>query len=147
MKASNTDKPLLWAEYERTISFYDIDALRVVWHGNYVKYLETAREVFGHKYGLEYLSFLDHGYIVPVTDLHIQYKQVIPYEETIIIRIEYVPTHASKIIYRYQILRKSDHAVMTEATTTQHFVREDNHETELAAPAFYKEWQKKWGQR
>ena len=28
---------------EITVEFYDLDPMNVVWHGNYVKYLEKAR--------------------------------------------------------------------------------------------------------
>ena len=37
------------------IRFSEVDALRMVWHGNYVQYMEDAREAFGRKYGLEYM--------------------------------------------------------------------------------------------
>ena len=32
------------------IRFSEIDAMRVVWHGDYVKYFEDAREYFGEMY-------------------------------------------------------------------------------------------------
>ena len=29
--------------FETEVPFFDVDAMNIVWHGNYVKYLETAR--------------------------------------------------------------------------------------------------------
>jgi acyl-CoA thioester hydrolase len=46
MKGDKTQKTLT----ERTevdIHFYDIDSVKIVWHGNYLKYLENGREAFG----------------------------------------------------------------------------------------------------
>lgn len=34
------EKPLISAELPFTVEFYDIDIMGVVWHGNYVKYME-----------------------------------------------------------------------------------------------------------
>ena len=34
------------------IRFSEVDSMGVVWHGNYAKYFEDAREEFGRKYDL-----------------------------------------------------------------------------------------------
>ena len=34
------------------VRFSEVDAIRMVWHGNYVRYMEDAREAFGREYGL-----------------------------------------------------------------------------------------------
>ena len=36
------DKYLISEETEVSAEFFDVDAMQVVWHGNYVKYLEIA---------------------------------------------------------------------------------------------------------
>jgi acyl-CoA thioester hydrolase len=37
------DPHCITAETEFTVEFYDVDSMEIVWHGNYVKYLEKAR--------------------------------------------------------------------------------------------------------
>ena len=37
------DPTRLWAEVDITVEFFDVDSLQVVWHGNYLKYMERAR--------------------------------------------------------------------------------------------------------
>ncbi|MGN6981510.1 acyl-CoA thioesterase, partial [Neisseria sp. P0009.S007] len=32
--------------FKTEVPFFDVDAMHIVWHGNYVKYLETARCAF-----------------------------------------------------------------------------------------------------
>ena len=38
------------------VRFDEVDALGIVWHGNYVKYLEDGREAWGRKYGIPYMT-------------------------------------------------------------------------------------------
>lgn len=45
----------------------------MVWHGNYVKYMEDAREAFGRHWGLSYQLIFDSGYYAPVYDMHLRY--------------------------------------------------------------------------
>ena len=47
-------KALLSATTELEVQFFDVDSMRVVWHGNYVKYLEVAR--------CELLKLFDYNY-------------------------------------------------------------------------------------
>ena len=44
------------------VRFSEIDPIQMVWHGNYVKYMEDAREAFGRRHGLGYQLIFDSGY-------------------------------------------------------------------------------------
>ena len=50
------------------VRFSEVDPIRMVWHGNYVKYLEDAREAFGHRYGISYLQISGHATSTHVGD-------------------------------------------------------------------------------
>lgn len=126
-----------------TVPFYDLDAIQMVWHGNYVKYMENAREAFGAKYGFEYLHIFNSGYLAPVVDMHLKYKVSARMGDTLRIKITYVPTAAAKMIFKYVITRLSDNAVILEAETTQLFVTR-NGDFEPGNPDFVKEWKQKW---
>ena len=60
------------------------------------------------------------------------------------IEIEYEPSYKACINFKYKFFRVSDGKLMTEATTTQHFVTKESRELELLRPDFYREWQEKW---
>ena len=49
---ATTENGELSVNIDFTVPFYDLDAIQMVWHGNYVKYMENAREAFGDKYHL-----------------------------------------------------------------------------------------------
>jgi acyl-CoA thioester hydrolase len=53
--------------------FYDLDPMNVVWHGNYVRYLEVARCVLLEQIGYGYQEMQRSGYAWPVIDLRLRY--------------------------------------------------------------------------
>jgi len=120
-----------------------VDSLKIVWHGNYAKYLEEGREAFGHKYGLNYLSVFDEGYIIPLVNYTIDYKKVVRYGDVIIIETTYFNTDAAKIVFDYTVYRESDMAVVATGRTTQVFLTKSD-ELCLTIPPFFDEWKKKW---
>jgi acyl-CoA thioester hydrolase len=131
---------------ERTkikVRFSEVDSLKIVWHGNYAKYLEEGREAFGHKYGLNYLSVFDEGYIIPLVNYTIDYKKVVRYGDVIIIETTYFNTDAAKIVFDYTVYRESDMAVVATGRTTQVFLTKSD-ELCLTIPPFFDEWKKKW---
>ncbi|HHM05999.1 MAG TPA: acyl-CoA thioesterase [Gammaproteobacteria bacterium] len=71
------------AETELTVPFHDVDALGVVWHGRYVKYLEIVRCQLLESFQYGYEDMLASGYAWPVVDLRIQYAKPLRYGQRI----------------------------------------------------------------
>lgn len=136
---------ILKAQTEIKVRFNEVDSLRIVWHGHYVKYLEEAREAFGQKYEMGYLDIEKHGYASPIVKVDIDYKQQLRYGDTVIAEVEYVDTAAAKLVFVYSLYRKSDHALVAKAKTIQVFLDLKDMELSLNHPAFGLEWKKKWG--
>lgn len=144
MKQTETpEKQVLSLEYDFQVPFYDLDGIQMVWHGNYVKYMEDAREKFGAKYGFEYLHIFNSGYLAPVADMRIKYRNSARISEVLTMKITYVPSRAAKMVFEYLITRKSDNAVIIEAETSQLFVTREG-VFEVSTPGFYAEWKKRW---
>lgn len=61
------------AEIEIQVQFFDLDPMDIVWHGNYVKYLEIARCALLDSVGYNYTQMKESGYAWPVIDLHLRY--------------------------------------------------------------------------
>ena len=55
------------------IPFYDVDSMGVVWHGNYVKYMENGRCSFLAKRELPYDQMEESGYLFPVINIQVKY--------------------------------------------------------------------------
>ena len=127
---------------EIVVAFSDIDALHIVWHGNYVKYFEDAREFFGKKYGVGYMEFYKNGIMAPIVDLQISYKKMVEYGETIYVKITYEPVETAKIIFRYEIFNK-DSELVCEGKTIQVMTTLDR-KLILFNPDFIKNWKQQW---
>ncbi len=57
----------------RTVPFYELDPLRIVWHGNYFKYFEQAREALMASVGLSVHDFEALGYRLVMVDTRCRY--------------------------------------------------------------------------
>lgn len=139
-----TDKLVLKNITETTIRFSEVDSMGVVWHGNYVKYLEDGREAFGKQYGIGYLDVYSHNIMTPVVELTLNYKTYLNYGDDIIIETELVDSQAAKIIFNYSIFRKSDGNLVLTARSVQVFVDKEG-VLQLTNPAFFIEWKRKMG--
>lgn len=129
---------------ETTVRFSEVDAMGIVWHGNFVKYMEDGRESFGLSYGFGYYDLYEQGFMVPLVKMDIDYKLQVKYGERIVIETTWENCQAAKILFRYRILRKTDRALLMTARTTQVFLNKQG-ELELSNPEFYLEWKKKNG--
>lgn len=61
------------AEVIIDVPFFDVDAMQVVWHGHYVKYLEVARCELLRSFNYDYTDMSESGYMWPIVDLQIKY--------------------------------------------------------------------------
>lgn len=129
---------------ESLIRFSEVDSMQVVWHGNYVKYLEDGREAFGIQYGLGYYDVFAHNLMTPIVKVELDYKRMVKYNDVIRIETELVQTDAAKIIFNYKIYNKSTNQLALTASTTQVFINLEG-ELQLTNPQFYLDWQKIWG--
>lgn len=139
----NANKTLIDRK-EVTVRFSEVDALGIVWHGHYIKYMEDGRESFGNTHGISYLDVKDQGYTIPLVKVLCEYKRSLKYGEKAIIETEYVPTQAAKIIFRYRIYRKENLELAAEGETIQVFLGADGLLC-LANPSFYDDWKSHWG--
>ncbi|MEI7596275.1 MAG: acyl-CoA thioesterase [Bacteroidota bacterium] len=129
---------------ESLVRFSEVDSMVVVWHGNYVKYLEDGREAFGREFDLGYYDVYNEGLMIPIVKLDLNYKRNTKYGEKILIVTEFVNTDAAKIVFDYKIYRTSDNQLVLTARSTQAFIDKDG-DLQLTNPAFYLEWKKRWG--
>ena len=129
---------------EIPVRFSEVDSLRVVWHGHYVKYFEDGRESFGKQYGLGYLDIFNaEGLAVPIVDLQLQFKKPLEYGDSAIIETTFINTPAAKLIFDFKIFSKNHNYLVCEGKTTQVFMHPVTHELYIVNPPFFEEWKKK----
>ena len=133
----------LQASKDIEIRFSEVDSMNVVWHGSYALYFEDAREAFGAKYGLEYLTIADNGYFAPLVELTFKYIQPIVYGMKCRVDIFYRPTEAAKIVFDYEIRNVDTDELLSTGHSVQAFM---NRQYQLMwyRPDFYEAWQQRW---
>lgn len=133
----------LTARTEIKIRFNEVDSMKIVWHGSYVKYLEDGRDAFGEKYGIHYLDFFREEVVVPIVNLELDYKRPLKYGEKAIVETRFVECDAAKLMFDYIIYRSSDMEICATARTVQVFLSV-NMELMLTLPDFFVKWKQKW---
>ncbi|PWK23848.1 acyl-CoA thioester hydrolase [Arcicella aurantiaca] len=128
---------------EVLIRFNEVDSMSIVWHGNYVKYLEDGREDFGRKFGLSYIHIQKAGYLAPIVDLKIQYKKSLYYGDSVLVETTFVETEAAKLFFKYRLISPTTSKVLCTATTTQVFL-DTKGTLQLTLPDFVQDWKKRW---
>ena len=129
---------------EIQVRFSEVDALQIVWHGEYVKYIEDGREAFGKRYDIGYMDIKNEGFAAPIVKLSLDYKLPLSFNEQVIVETRFIPCDAAKIQFDYTIYRKTDRAVVAEASTKQVFTHLQTGVLELNNPDFYLKWKEKW---
>ena len=134
----------LVVEKELEIRFSEVDMMGVVWHGNYPLYLEDAREAFGAEFGLSYALYIKENVFVPIVKMNVDYKRPVRFGMRPVIRIEYVPTDAAKVIFDYKLYDKESGDVFLTERTVQVFMDRD-YKLMWFSPDFYTQWKRQMG--
>ena len=106
------------AEIALQIQFYDLDPMEIVWHGNYVKYMEQARCALLDSIAYNYAEMQDSGYAWPVIDLHLRYVHPAIFGQRIIVRASVVEWE-NRLKIEYLITDSASGQRLTKGTTTQ----------------------------
>ncbi len=129
------EKYFVEAELPFTVEFYDVDTMGVVWHGNYIKYMEAVRCVLLDKIGYGYKTMMEEGYAFPVTSLNVKYVRSLEFGEKALIKA-YLVEYKDKVRILYEILN-SKGKISAKAETTQFAVKWETRETQFESPELF----------
>ncbi len=79
-------------QFKTKVYYADTDAYGVVWHGTYIRWMEQARTEFCTENGCSMEWIESSGYIIPVVNINVKYKQSAKLHDPLI-----VETKVSKI--------------------------------------------------
>jgi len=104
---------------ELRVRFYESDSWEMAWHGHFVGWFEAGRIELARKFDLMPHRFTEIGYLAPVINLRVDYKNVAKFDDVITIRTAVrVPVKAA-LIFEYEAVRKSDGKLLARGETTQ----------------------------
>lgn len=125
------------------VRFHEVDPLGIVWHGNYISYMEDGREDFGENFGISYLDVKANGFSTPIIESSCKHRASLKYGDYATVETTYVDTDAAKLIFEYKIFNPKG-KIACIGKTIQVFV-DDNGELSLTLPSFFQKWKKKVG--
>jgi len=128
-----------------TVRFKESDLLGIVWHGNYVTYLEDARQALGVEIGLSYEDFMREKIAAPIVDIRLQYKKPARYGDKLDVTASLPWLEVPKFVHRYEIRRAGDGELLTVAETTQVLLHPDGG-LALNFPTFVEQVRQRWRQ-
>ena len=106
------------AEVEIQVQFYDLDPMEVVWHGNYVKYLEVARCALLDAIGYNYAEMKASGYMWPIIEMNLRYAAPSTFGQRLKVRAEIVEWE-NRLRIDYLVSDAATGRRLNRATTTQ----------------------------
>lgn len=119
------------------VGFYDVDSMSVVWHGNYVKFLERGRCALLDKVGYNYYTMEDEGFVFPVVEMKLKYIRPLVFNEEITVRSAIVE-YENRLKIKYEI-RNQKGELATKAETVQMVVNAKTNETLFECPPLFTE--------
>ncbi|MDC9615688.1 thioesterase family protein [Xenorhabdus khoisanae] len=125
--------PRFTAEVELTVPFHDADPMGVVWHGNYFRYFEIAREALMNQFNYGYSEMRESGYVWPVVDARIKYRASVRFEQKIRVRAT-IEEFENRLKIAYQIFDAASGQKTTMGYTIQVAVSEETQEMSFISP-------------
>ncbi len=130
------NKALVSSYLDIKVPFYDVDSMRIVWHGHYVKYIEDARCVLLDKLGYNYLAMEESGYIWPIVDMRLKYVASAKFAGTIRV-YAFLVEYESRMKIAYEIYDLATGQVLNKAHTVQVAVDIESEEMQFESPAVF----------
>lgn len=113
------------SEKQIEIRYAETDQMGVVYHANYVIWLEIGRAQLIKDLGFEYAKLEQEGFLSPVLDVSIQYKAALRYGQVATVHT-WVESHSRlRTTYGYEILHE-DGTLAATATSVHTLVRKEN---------------------
>jgi len=123
-----------WAETRHRVAFYDLDPIRVVWHGNYLNYFEDARTALFNANGIDLYDFyLREGIVFPIIKTSTKHVLPLRYHDEFICRAIMVDARM-KIVVDFEVRKADDGRLCTRGRTEQVCVKAETMEILYSIP-------------
>ncbi|WP_042348684.1 acyl-CoA thioesterase [Bacillus massiliigorillae] len=129
---------MLISKKEIEVRYAETDQMGVVYHANYIVWLELGRTQIVKDLGFNYSELEELGYVSPVLEVHVSYKKSLKYGETATVHTwieEYSPTRTT---YGYEIYNEKGELAVT-ATTLNIVVKKETFRP-ISMKRYFPEW-------
>jgi acyl-CoA thioester hydrolase len=107
-----------WSETRLRVRYAETDQSGVVYHSNYLIWLEVGRVELCRDHGFNYRDMeIEADAFLPVTELSVKYRASARYDDEILIRTRVARLRSRAISFEYQVIRESDGTLLVEGKT------------------------------
>jgi acyl-CoA thioester hydrolase len=124
------------AEIEFTVEFYDVDSMRIVWHGNYIKYFEKVRCALLEKIGYNYSDMEKSGWGFPVAGLSAKYVNSLRFRDRVRATAQ-LTEYENCIKIKYELYNAETGQLCTKGDSTQMAVNMETGESSMVCPPVF----------
>ncbi|MFC4310579.1 acyl-CoA thioesterase [Steroidobacter flavus] len=121
------------ASIDVTVAFHDIDIIGVMWHGHYLKYLETARWALMDQLDFGYDTMAASGYAWPIVEMHVKYLHAARMGDRLNVRASLVEWE-NRITMNYLVTRADDQERVARGKSVQVAVDAKTHALQFETP-------------
>ena len=114
--------------YKTTVEFYDLDPMNVVWHGNYIRYLEAARCDMLEKIGYTYEDMRKENNAYPVAKMELKFIKSATFKQRLNVKTTLQELEPALII-KYEITDEETSKKLFQAQSMQIRVNIETGET------------------
>lgn len=98
------------------IRYGETDQMGVVYHGNYVQYLEIGRIEWLRNLGISYKEMEENGIMLPVISVTLNFKKSAVYDDLIQVTTTLKKSPSVKIEFDYEIVNQNNELLCTANT-------------------------------
>jgi acyl-CoA thioester hydrolase len=99
------------------VLYADTDQMAVVNNATYLRYFELGRAEWIRGRGVAYKKIEESGYLLPVVEAHLRYREPARYDDILSIEVEIEDVRAASLQFTYQVRRAGDGALLCEGWT------------------------------
>ena len=129
---------MLIAEKKVEVRYAETDQMGVVYHANYIIWMELGRTQLIKDLGFNYAEMEADGIISPVLDIQASYKKPVLYGETATVKTWIEKYDGLRVTYGYEILAQSGEVSVT-GTSVHVCVKKDSFRP-ISIKRVYPEW-------
>jgi acyl-CoA thioester hydrolase len=104
-------------EHRLRVRYGETDQMGVVYHANFLVYMEEGRTLLMRSLGIPYSELERRGFALVVRKAALRYRQPARYDEELTVVTRVTRVGGASVTFEYEVLRASDRAVLAEGST------------------------------
>lgn len=112
-------------KHQLRVRYQETDQMGVVYHANYLNWLEITRTEWIRELGIPYSRLEEAGLLLPVTEVQLKYMHPARYDDMIEVHLQIIDSSYLRLDFEYEVYRTCDGLILISGTTRHVWVNRD----------------------